>query len=180
MTPDELNAIGRILDSVGTLTLATCDSSVPWATSLFFARDVNLNLYFLSGQRTRHVRDLLAIDDVAVTVNADYRAWKHIRGLQIGGTADVVAKATRPEIVALYLDKFTELRKVVSAPAGVFEQQIAKAFEASDFFRIRPKTIRMIDNTMGFGHTSEFILDDTLAPEISEANVSRITADPPD
>ncbi len=29
-----------------TLTLATCDSSVPWATSLFFTRDINLNLYF--------------------------------------------------------------------------------------------------------------------------------------
>jgi len=164
MTPDELNAIGQILDSVGTLTLATCDSSVPWATSLFFARDENLNLYFLSGQRTRHIRNLLTSNSVAVTVNADYRTWNSIRGLQIGGTAAVVAQATRSEIVALYLDKFTELRKVVSAPDDVLEQQIAKALAASDFFRIRPKTIRMIDNTKGFGHTSEFLLDEAFVP----------------
>src|SRR5690606_16711672 len=131
------------------------DLSVPWATSLFFSRDVNLDLYFLSGQKTRHIRNLLAINDVAVTVNADYSSWNCIRGLQIGGTADVVGQATRSKVVALYLDKFTELRKVVSAPADGLEQQIARAFAASDFFRIRPKTIRMIDNTKGFGHKSE-------------------------
>ncbi len=39
--------------------------------------------------------------------------------------------------------------------------KIVRGFTASEFFRIRPKTVRMIDNIKGFGYKAEFVLGET-------------------
>ena len=157
MTPEDFTTIGTFLDSCGTLTLATYGPAGPWAASLFFARDRQLNLYFISSRKSRHVQDLLASGTVAVTVNADHKEWKGIRGLQIYGAAERLDQDERPEAEGLYLQKFTDLRQLLSAPSTAAERMISHEFQASDFYRIRPATIRMIDNTKGFGHIEEFL-----------------------
>ena len=63
MNPDDIATVGSFLDSLSTLTLATCGPA-----ALFFVRDEEFNLYFISSQRSRHVRDLLTDPNVAVTV----------------------------------------------------------------------------------------------------------------
>ena len=161
MNPDDIAAVGSFLDSFSTLTLATYGPAGPWATSLFFARDEELNLYFVSSQRARHVKDLLSEPTVAVTVNGIHDNWKDIRGLQIAGTAEIVTKNRRDDAAGLYLQKFSDLRHILSAPSTDAERKIAGSFTASDFFRIRPRTVRMIDNIKGFGHKAEFVIGDS-------------------
>lgn len=158
MTPEDIRTIGSFLDSFGTMTLATHGPVGPWAASLFFARDEQLNLYFISSMHSNHVKELLAADTVAVTVNADHKEWKDIRGLQIFGTAQHLEQDERSEAEGLYLQKFENMRHVLSAPSTAAERKISEKFLASDFFCIRPKMIRIIDNTKGFGHTEEFIV----------------------
>lgn len=161
MNPGDIATVGSFLDSFSTLTLATYGPTGPWAASLFFARDEELNLYFMSSRRTRHVKDLLTEPTVAVTVNEDHNNWTDIRGLQISGTAEVVAENGRADAAELYLQKFSDVRHILSAPSTDAEGKIAESFMASEFIRIRPKTIRMIDNIKGFGHKAEFVLSDS-------------------
>jgi len=156
MTPEEASAIGSFLDSFGTLTLATHGPCGPWAASLFYARDEQLNLYFISSEDSRHARELRADQRVAVTVNTDHSQWAGIRGLQIAATAEPVEAQDRPSVETLYLMKSKELQPLLAAPGSAAEDRIAQKFNASLFFRIRPITIRLIDNTQGFAHAQEF------------------------
>ena len=161
MTPDNIVTVGSFLDLFSTLTLATHGPAGPWAASLFFARDAELNLYFISSRSTRHAKDLLADRTVAVTVNADHDNWKDIRGLQISGTAEIVTENGKADAADLYLQKFSDVRHILAGPSTDAERKIAASFIASEFFRIRPRTVRMIDNIKGFGHTAEFVLSDS-------------------
>lgn len=159
MTREEFLLLCGFIDGFATLTLATQGPDGPWAASLFFARDARLNLYFISDRNSRHARELVACDTVAVTVNRDHRHWANIRGLQIAGKAKRVPHARRSEAAELYLKKFTDLEAPIRKPRNAEERAIARRFEASDFFFIRPTTIRMIDNAQGFGHSREFVLN---------------------
>jgi len=165
MTPENYKTLGSFLDSFGTLTLATHGASGPWAATLFFVHDPQLNLYFISGRNSRHVRDSLTTGRVAATINADHKEWTAIRGLQISGTIRLLNQDERPAAQGLYLQKFKDLQHVISAPSSVAERKISDNFLASDFFCIRPLTIRMIDNTKGFGHTEEFVPGCLPAPD---------------
>ena len=156
MKDEDRARISDLLDSFGTLTLATHGPAGPWAATVFFARDEALNLYFVSGPETRHVRDLLATGAVAVTVNGVHDSWDDIRGLQISGIAEPVPDAQRPEVVERYLGKFTKIRRAVEHPANAAERLVADRFRASPFFRVRPVAIRLIDNTVSFGHRTEW------------------------
>lgn len=159
MTRCDVATVGAFLDDFYTLTLATQGADGPWAASLFFVRDRHLNLYFLSSRRARHVDHLLAWPGVALTVNADQADWNSIRGLQISGSAELVAEQDRKRVSELYLRKFEQVRQIVLAPSSETEKTIADRFRTSKFFRIRPKLIRMIDNAEGLGHKVEYILE---------------------
>jgi uncharacterized protein YhbP (UPF0306 family) len=161
MNADDIATVGSFLDSLSTLTLATYGPAGPWAASLFFARDEECNLYFISSQSSRHVQDLLTEPNVAVTVNGDTDNWIEIRGLQISGTAEVVTENEKADVVSLYLQKFSDVRRILSEPSTDEEMKIVRGFTASEFFRIRPKTVRMIDNIKGFGYKAEFVLGET-------------------
>jgi len=54
---------------------------------------------------------------------------------------------------------------VLTAPSSEAERKILEAFRASSFFRIRPRRIRMIDNTKEFGYAQEFLLPDSGAAD---------------
>lgn len=158
MNPEETATVSAFLDSFSTLTLATHGPNGPWAATVFYAHDAGLNLYFISSRATRHVRDFLANPEVAATVTTDVHDWESIRGLQIAARADLVATDARVAITELYLKKFPSVRQLREAPRTKSEEKIAKGFAASDFFRLRPRAIRLVDNTQGFGHKLEFTL----------------------
>jgi uncharacterized protein len=158
MSPEETATVSAFLDSYSTLTLATHGPDGPWAATVFYAHDAGLNLYFISGRTTRHVRDLLANPEVAATVTTDFNDWESIRGLQIAARAERVGKDERYAITELYLKKFPSVAQLQRAPQTESEEKIAKGFAASDFFRLRPQTIRLVDNTQRFGHKVEFTL----------------------
>lgn len=166
MTSEDYRNLGAFLDSFGTLTLATHGDSGPWAATLFFAHDQQLNLYFVSSNNSRHVRDSLSADKVAATVNADHKEWTSIRGLQISGTVRRLNQDERAEAQSLYLEKFKDLKHVICTPSSAAERKISGSFQASDFFCIRPLTIRMIDNIKGFGYTEEFSPGSLPTPDI--------------
>lgn len=158
LTPAAAKAVGDFLDSHTTMTLATSGEDGPWAAALFYARDPDLKLYFISARDTRHAAHIERNPKVAVTVNAQHEDWFDIRGLQIGGVAEIVLPDQRADTVEIYLAKFPALRPLFSAPRNEQESRIAQAFAASPFYRVRPDRIRLIDNSKAFGHRDEYVL----------------------
>ncbi len=158
LTPAAAKAVGDFLGSHTTMTLATGGEEGPWAAALFYAHDSDLRLYFISARDTRHAADIERNPKVAVAVNAQHKDWSGIRGLQIGGVAEIVPPDQRADAVETYLAKFPDLRPLFSAPRTKQESRIAQAFAASPFYRVRPDRIRFIDNTKAFGHSDEYVL----------------------
>ena len=147
----------RFLDEIGTLTLATTSNEAePWAATVFFAADKRFNLYFVSDHRTRHGRDIEANQRVAATVNPDCDNWHEVRGLQLGGTVEVVEGAERAKALLLYFKKFPQIDALFQSPKGEHEETIASRLKAANFYCIRPDKIRVIDNAKGFGYRVEF------------------------
>ena len=159
LTPEATAAVGEFLDSHTTMALATAGEDGPWAAALFFARDADLNLYFISAESTRHAAHIAHNPKVAATVNRQHDDWFDIRGLQIEGVAEPVPHEEREAVIEIYLAKFPTLRPLFASPRSEQERRIAKAFAASPFYRMRPRWIRFIDNTKDFGHSAEFALD---------------------
>ncbi len=155
MTEDDLASIRRMLESHNTLTLATCCEGRPWAASLFFASDARLNLYFVSDHRTRHARDLAAASTAAATVNTDAGLWTEVKGLQIQGEVSVVEGAQRVAALKTYLAKFADVRALFEKPKGLDEETIAERLRAATFYMLRPRWIRLIDNSRWFGFKRE-------------------------
>jgi uncharacterized protein YhbP (UPF0306 family) len=148
----------EFLNAHHVLSLATCSADGPWAAALFYVCDADLNLYFLSDPATRHCRDIERDARVAVTVNLNHADWTEIRGLQIGARAAAVAAGEREAIEQHYLERFPDIRALVTEPRVPQAQAIAQRFTASRFYRIAPQRIRLIDNTRGFGYREELQL----------------------
>ena len=159
LTPAAAETVGDFLGSHTTMTLATSGEDGPWAAALFYAHDSDLNLYFISAKDTRHAADIERNPRVAVAVNAQHKDWSDIRGLQIGGVAEIVPSDQRAGAVETYLAKFPDLRPLFSTPRNEQESRIARAFAASPFYRLRPNRIRLIDNRKSFGHRDEYVLN---------------------
>ena len=114
------------------------------AASLFFAADDKLRLYWVSGARSRHSRNLGALVKAAVTVHAAAWSWTEIRGVQLEGSALPLTRLEEREAAwKLYLDKFAFARE--------FEAEVSR----STFYRFTPRWARLIDNRVSFGHREE-------------------------
>ena len=160
MSGGEQVAIRQMLGAHNTLTLATCRDGRPWAASLFFASDSDLNLYFLSDRLTRHARDLAAGSDAVVTVNADCGLWTEVKGLQIEGRVKLLKGAARLRGLKHFLLKFAEVRALFERPANQDEETIAQRLKAADLYCLKPTWIRLIDNSQRFGHKFEIELSE--------------------
>jgi len=158
MTTGLRQAIRVMLDGHNTLTVATCHDGRPWAATVFFASDAELNLFFVSDSGTQHARDMLVNDRVMAAVNADPRHWHEVRGLQIRGRSTRVQDSDRPAALAVFLAKFADIRKLYELARSSDERAIARRLAETDFFRITPDWIRLIDSSGGFGHAQELEL----------------------
>jgi len=155
VTDQDRAAIGDLLETHNTATLATSGADGPWAAAVFFASDADLNLYFVSDPRTRHARDLAVCPEVAAAIHADCSAWAQIRGLQLAGRAEVLEGPAREMGLACYLAKFSDIKALLERPYGPDEEAIAKRLNAASLYRLAPHWIRLIDNGRGFGYKRE-------------------------
>ena len=150
--------IHSLLRECNAMSLATCDDDIPWAASVFFVADDAFNLYFVSGESSRHSLNVATNSRVAVTINKDHSDWFSISGLQIEGRVSISPAQERERILALYLSKFPNLSRLRDNPSNEQEKLIVDRLLASDFYRIAPRNIRLIDNSMGFGFKTEMEL----------------------
>ena len=156
MSDADRNAIRRMIEAHNTMSLATCRDGMPWAASVFYASDKQLNLFFVSDHRTRHGRDIEHNSIAAAAINADCSQWADVKGLQVEGRVTILTGAKRLNALRHYLAKFTDVRALFEAPKDKDEETIAERLKAANMYELRPSWIRLIDNSRWFGYKIEF------------------------
>jgi len=155
MNKASIEKIHSLLKECNAMSMATCDDNIPWAASVFFVADDAFNLYFVSGESSRHSLNVATNPSVAVTINKDHSDWFSISGLQMEGCVSISPAQERERVLALYLDKFPNLSRLRDNPSDEQEKLIVDRLMGSDFYQIAPRGIRLIDNSMGFGFKTE-------------------------
>ena len=161
VTKDFHDAVRRLFEAHNTVTLATVGEDGPWAATVFFASDADLNLYFVSDHRTRHGRHLAASSEAAGAINPDCSAWGDVRGLQLTGRVETLEGLARVAGLRHYLAKFHDVRALFETPSNPDEETIAERLKAAHLYRLKPHWIRLIDNRRGFGYKEEGFLTAT-------------------
>lgn len=139
-----------------TFTIATVsDMGAPHACDLFYAHGDDLTLYFLSDPKTRHVQNLMLGRHVSVTIHGQSRGWEDIRGIQLEGTAVRVEDAAeRARGFALYIAKYGFVKQWLTSASVL--GSLLKGLGVVELYKITPDWMRLIDNSLGFGHKEEW------------------------
>jgi nitroimidazol reductase NimA-like FMN-containing flavoprotein (pyridoxamine 5'-phosphate oxidase superfamily) len=139
-----LNIIANARD----LTLATVrPDAYPQATTVSFAND-GLTLYVGIGKNSQKADNIRRNNKVSLTINAPYQDWSQIKGLSMGGLAEIVSDPAQVQhAVDCLLKRFPEVADweksgQTSAPPGEIV-----------FLKITPQVISILDYEKGFGHT---------------------------
>ena len=139
-------ATRSLLDGVTTMTLATCDGGVPWATDVYFAAD-GFDLVFFSSPASRHCRNLAASPLCAATIHPAVNAWREIKGLQMEGSAGPLTNlGGTARGLAAYLAKFPFAGELLANPG-----ETARRVNSAMLYAFRPTRILLLDNALGFG-----------------------------
>ena len=133
-------------------TLATSGSDGPWAAAVFYVNDGD-NIFFLSAPTSRHCLNLEQNPRVAVTIQEDYSDWLEIKGVQLEGIASEISGVEEERVRKLYGRKFPVVGMLAKAPAA-----IVKALAKVRWYRIVPKRLYFIDNSLGLGSRDEIVL----------------------
>ncbi len=131
------------------MTLATFDSAGVWAAAVFYASE-GFSLYFLSAPGSRHGRAIAANPAAAVTIQADYKTWPEIKGIQAEGEVIRLAGRAQAHAIGLYARKFP---LIVNAPPA-----IATALGKAAWYQFAPNRLYFIDNSAGFGQRDQIAL----------------------
>jgi len=140
-----LKSVAALLIQQTTISLATSGADgEPSVAPLFYLPGPDLSLYWLSSRSSLHSRNIAREPRAAATVYRNAASWREIRGVQIRGSAAVVAD---PERCAPLLDAYCERFKL--------GRVLRLAARQSTLYVFEPDFIRSIDNASGFGSKFE-------------------------
>lgn len=126
------------------LTLATVrPDGYPQATTVSYAND-GMTIYVGVGKNSQKARNIRSNNKVSLTINEDYADWNHIKGVSIGGKAEI-------------LDSAKDMQHAAECMIKRFPQLLewSKSNQTDDvvFLKIQPEVISVLDYQKGFGHT---------------------------
>lgn len=88
------------------LQIATVDGDQPWSSTVYYASDENLNLFWISKTDTRHSKEIHKHSKIAASIPIKFDDLTVV-GVQLEGVAELVENADEIKTgVKLYSDKF--------------------------------------------------------------------------
>ena len=154
MNNDPVRQAIDYLQAHNVATLATYSGGEVWAAAVFYVNDGS-TLYFLSSPSSRHCLNLEENPRIAITIQEDYRDWLEIKGIQLEGDALEISGAEEERARRLYGEKFPVVGLLAQAPAA-----IVKALAKVRWYKVVPRRLYFIDNSVGLGHRDEIPLHD--------------------
>lgn len=146
LTPEWQAKLQRFLTTRISIAVATTSpTGSPRVADVYFVSDTDLNLYFYSDPASRHSRNIQRDRRVAVAARIESMDWHKIRGVQIEGIAEVMDDPeAHNRAWQLMCQKFPFYESFTDAVANL------------KMYRITPKRIRWIDNSVSFGYKEDF------------------------
>lgn len=136
------------------MTLSTIDpKGGPCAAPVYFvAREYDFSesrshwrLYFFSEATSQHAQNITRDGRAAAAIYPECQGWQDIRGLQLRGVVQPVAKGSEWELAwQVYCDKFP------------FVAQLKPIVARNELYVFAPEWIRLVDNRRGFGFKQEW------------------------
>lgn len=117
--------------------LATSHGSRPWVTTVYFAADIDLNLYWLSRKNRRHSREIANNSHVAGTIVLPHNYGDKVRGLQFEGEARELKNE----------DELSG-RNIYSSKYWIVEDRVLNTNEGVDLqacYQVRPERFVLYD-----------------------------------
>lgn len=145
--------VQRYLRDHNVATLATGSGEEIWASAMFYVND-GYTLYFLSSPKSRHCLNLALKPQVAVAIQEDYADWREIKGIQMEGIASEIHGIEKEKARRLYGRKFPVVGRLAQAPAAIVE-----ALGKVSWYKIVPRRLYFIDNSVGLGQRVEIDLN---------------------
>lgn len=135
MATEELHKIIVFLNSCRCLTLATVSGNQPYSANCFYALDeINMMLVFKSSADTRHIMEAIHNTNVAGTVLPDVSKVAEIKGIQFTAKFIIPDESNKSNFKKAYYKKYPFAATV---PGELWAAELL--------------TIKMTDNTLGFG-----------------------------
>ena len=143
MDPVLNQQIVSILNYANDLTIATIrEDGYPQATTVSYVND-DLTIYLGCAAKFQKAKNIARCAKVSLTINMPYASWKEIRGLSIGGKAQLVTDTEDLDrVTQLMFQKFPQI-------AGYASTEVDEVV----LFRVTPEIISVLDYRKGFGHT---------------------------
>lgn len=130
------------------LNLAYTDEDGVQACAVFYVYTVENTLVFISSKKTRHGAAFSKGNtEVGFTINKDDQSWDTIRGIQGKGVVTLVDDNRLDRMKRVYLNRF---------PFIVETQKLRNMVTTIDFWELKPRWLRYIDNQVKFAHKEEF------------------------
>lgn len=121
------------------MSLATTGSEGLWAAPVFYVNE-GFELFFMSRDGTRHVRNLASHPRVAVTISDDAANWLDVRGVQLEGVTAAVAESRRREVLASFS------RRYAFVDSMWWTDDAEQAARAQRLYGIRPDRVFFLDH----------------------------------
>lgn len=122
------------------MSLAVAGEGTLWAACVFYAFDrAQRRLLYVTSLDTTHGRLALSNPSVVATVAPQGRDIAGVQGVQIRGLSTMLQGQEAADAKALFLAYFPEVGAV---PAPIWA--------------LVPDYVKMVDNTVGFGHKEEW------------------------
>jgi general stress protein 26 len=132
------------------LTLATVrEDGYPQATTVGYVHQ-GLTLYIGTFPQAQKVTNIRRCPKVSLTIDRDYDDWSQIKGLSMGGTAEILTDPKEIQrVAALFTTKFPQ---IATLPVPIDPASVV-------LLKITPIVISVMDYTRGFGHTELVSID---------------------
>ena len=121
-------------------------SSEVHVSPVFYWSDKDLRIYWLSGGKSEHSRNVAEQPEVALAIHCHAEQWREIRGVQMKGSVRLVDGKEREKVLKSYKKHFDL--------GSVFQVAVL----ASTLYCFEPHWMRMTDNTQFFGEKFELTL----------------------
>ncbi len=126
------------------MSLATANKNNPWACTVYFAVDNDLNLYFVSAPAADHCRYLTKNKYVSCSIyDSQQKVNSKKVGLQLRGTVEVISKVSE-------IRKALELWNKANPGAEEYinYENMQKKVITSKVYKIKPRVIKYFNETL--------------------------------
>ena len=134
---DLASIIRDFLTTAQLMHLGTAHGGKPWVTPVYFAADVDMNLYWLSRKSRRHSAELQNNAHVAGSIVIPVNYGEKVRGLQFEGTARQLEGQDADAGRNIYSSKF-----------WIVEDRAMSALEGGDpqiCYQVHPDKYKLFD-----------------------------------